>query len=161
MSPVNVTRKYGPLSSSLANLGFRQKEKQTFKFFLIISTLTKQTNLFGLYYRRVWLWGGGHYIRQFFCEWMNSPFHLKVLRSSHKLWNNESGLTQAITILTWVLNHQTVLKNYPEASFIPNWPQKCKFFCPEPPKIGHVSFWDTYGVPWCYDGDWAQSYHLS
>ena len=89
----------------LGNLGFRQKEKQTFKFFLIISTLTKQTNLFGLYYRRVWLWGGGHYIRQFFCEWMNSPFHLKVLHSSHKLWNNESGLTQAITILTWVLNH--------------------------------------------------------
>ena len=47
MSPVNVTRKYRALSSSLANLEFRQKEKQTFKFFLIISTLTKQTNLFG------------------------------------------------------------------------------------------------------------------
>ena len=31
------------------NLGFRQKEKQTFKFFLIISTLTKQTNLFSFF----------------------------------------------------------------------------------------------------------------
>ena len=50
MSPVNVTQKYRALSSSLANLEFRQKEKQTFKFFLIISTLTKQTNLFGLYW---------------------------------------------------------------------------------------------------------------
>ena len=51
MSPVNVTRKYRALSSSLANLEFRQKEKQTFKFFLIISTLTKQTNLFCLYWK--------------------------------------------------------------------------------------------------------------
>ena len=49
MSPVNVTRKYRALCSSLANLEFRQKEKQTFKFFLIISTLTKQTNLFSFF----------------------------------------------------------------------------------------------------------------
>ena len=144
MSPVNVTRKYGALSSSLANLGFRQKEKQTFKFFLIISTLTKQTNLFGLYYRRVWLWGGGHYIRQFFCEWMNSPFHLKVLHSSHKLWNNESGLTQAITILTWVLNHQTVLKKTIQRPASYQIDRKIADFSVQNlQKIWHVGFWDT------------------
>ena len=67
MSPVNVTRKYRALCSSLANLEFRQKEKQTFKFFLIISTLTKQTNLFVLYLEGSGLEEEAIYIRQFFC----------------------------------------------------------------------------------------------